>query len=414
MKQILQNVLDRIKPTEKEEKEVQDRIKFILNKINHNLKDAKAILGGSGIKGTWLKPANDADIFVKFNYKKYKSRSAEISAILENTLKKKSMKVTKLHGSRDYFQIIKQGFTFEIVPILDIKKAELAKNITDVSPLHADWVNKKGKKIKDDIRLLKQFCKSVGIYGAESYINGFSGYICEILTIHYKGFINLVKNAAKWKDKTIIDTEKHWKGKNILMELNKSKILSPMIVIDPVQADRNAAAALSIEKFNNFREACKRFIRHPSEKFFEIKEISEEHLKKKAAKNTLILIDVEPKEGKKDVVGCKLLKSFEYIKKIIEKHDFKVLNNGWDWNKNALFYFIIKKEKLNNFIEREGPPLSNKIHVKNFKKFHSKTFVKNKKIYAKIKRPYLNPNDLVKGLAKDNYIKEKVNGIKIK
>ncbi|MBU1946044.1 MAG: CCA tRNA nucleotidyltransferase [Nanoarchaeota archaeon] len=414
MKQILQNILDRIKPTEKEEKEVQDRIKFILNKINHNLKDAKAILGGSGIKGTWLKPANDADIFVRFNYKKYKDRSSEISAILENTLKKKNLKVTKLHGSRDYFQIIKQGFTFEIVPILDIKKAELAKNITDVSPLHADWVNKKGKKIKDDIRLLKQFCKSVGIYGAESYINGFSGYICEILTIHYKGFINLVKNAAKWKDKTIIDTEKHWKGKNILMELNKSKILSPMIVIDPVQADRNAAAALSIEKFNNFREACKRFIRHPSEKFFEIKEISEEHLKKKAAKNTLILIDVEPKEGKKDVVGCKLLKSFEYIKKIIEKHDFKVLNNGWDWNKNALFYFIIKKEKLNNFIEREGPPLSNKIHVKNFKKFHSKTFVKNKKIYAKIKRPYLNPNDLVKGLAKDNYIKEKVNGIKIK
>ncbi|MBU0627567.1 MAG: CCA tRNA nucleotidyltransferase [Nanoarchaeota archaeon] len=414
MKQILQNILDRIKPTEKEEKEVQDRIKFILNKINHNLKDAKAILGGSGIKGTWLKPANDADIFVRFNYKKYKDRSSEISAILENTLKKKNLKVTKLHGSRDYFQIIKQGFTFEIVPILDIKKAELAKNITDVSPLHADWVNKKGKKIKDDIRLLKQFCKSVGIYGAESYINGFSGYICEILTIHYKGFINLVKNAAKWKDKTIIDTEKHWKGKNILMELNKSKILSPMIVIDPVQADRNAAAALSIEKFNNFREACKRFIRHPSEKFFEIKEISEEHLKKKAAKNTLILIDVEPKEGKKDVVGCKLLKSFEYIKKIIEKHDFKVLNNGWDWNKNALFYFIIKKEKLNNFIEREGPPLSNKIHVKNFKKFHSKTFVKNKNIYAKIKRPYLNPNDLVKGLAKDNYIKEKVNGIKIK
>ena len=33
-------------------------------------------------------------------------------------------------------------FTFEIIPILDIRKSEQAKNITDVSPLHAIWVKK--------------------------------------------------------------------------------------------------------------------------------------------------------------------------------------------------------------------------------------------------------------------------------
>ena len=247
MKNILDQVLKEIKPSKSEEKEIKNRIDGILKKINKELTDAKAILGGSGIKGTWLRNDNDADIFVKFNYNKYKDKSDELSGILEKNLKKRFKNIIKLHGSRDYFQINDKKNTNEIVPILNIKKAELAKNITDVSPLHANWVNKNGKKFKDDIRLLKQFCKSAKVYGAESYIQGFSGYICEVLTIYYKGFKNTLKEITKWKKKAIIDPEKYWKGKYILMELNKSKILSPLIVIDPVQRDRNANSGNSIE-----------------------------------------------------------------------------------------------------------------------------------------------------------------------
>ena len=99
---------------------------------------------------------------------------------------------------------------------------------------------------------------------------------------------------------------------------------------------------------------------------------------------------------------------------MLEKNDFKVIEHGWSWNKSALFYFIIKKEKLNDFIEREGPPLANTTHVQNFKKFHSKTFIKNKRVFAIIKREYLNPTDLIKNLLKDPYLKEKAKGMKIK
>ena len=88
MKTMLNKVLKKIKPNKKEEEEVKTKVNAILDKINHNLKDAKVILGGSGIKGTWLKDSYDADIFVKFNYKKYKDQSEELSNILEKTLKK--------------------------------------------------------------------------------------------------------------------------------------------------------------------------------------------------------------------------------------------------------------------------------------------------------------------------------------
>ncbi len=193
----LKEVLNEITPSKEEEKEIKNTVNSMLNRINKGLKGAKAELGGSGAKGTWLKQF-DVDFFVKFNYQKYKSKSDKLSDILEKHLKKKFKKIIRLHGSRDYFQIKEKGYTFEIVPILNINKAEEAINITDVSPLHAKWVLKH-KKYLDDIRLAKKFCKAAKVYGAESYIQGFSGYICEILAVYYKGFLPLVREAFEKK-----------------------------------------------------------------------------------------------------------------------------------------------------------------------------------------------------------------------
>ena len=134
----------------------------------------------------------------------------------------------KIHGSRDYFQLIYKKISFELVPILEIKNPENAKNITDVSPLHVYWVQKNIKKLYDDVRLLKQFFKANNIYGAESYINGFSGYICELLIIYYKGFQNTIKNIANWKQDIFIDIEKQYKNYKIAKKLfNPDKIRNP-------------------------------------------------------------------------------------------------------------------------------------------------------------------------------------------
>jgi len=261
MEKVLKEVLAEITPSQQEKEALKTKIDVFINIINKNLKDAKAILGGSGEKDTWLKGAHDADIFVKFNFAKYQDKSGQLSDILEKHLRKIFPTLSRLHGSRDYFQAQEQGFIFEVVPILDIKKAQQAKNITDVSPLHSAWVNK-FPKLKDEIRLTKSFCKAQSVYGAESYIQGFSGYICEILTIYYKSFSKLVNAALQWDDKVIIDVEKYYKNKDaVLFEMNKAKLHSPLILIDPVQKDRNAAAALSMEKFDLFRKAKWKILR---------------------------------------------------------------------------------------------------------------------------------------------------------
>jgi len=411
---LLKDVLKEIKPTKEEEKKVLDSVNSVLKRINKNLRYAKAVLGGSGEKGTWLKGLPDMDIFVLFDYERFKNKSNKLSDILEKRLRKSFHKLIRIHGSRDYFQIKEKDFTYEIVPILDIKKPEHAKNITDMSPLHTLWV-KKHKKFVDEIRLTKKFCKSADVYGAESYIQGFSGYICEILTVYYKGFLNLVRNAAKWREKVIIDIKGYYKNKDVLMELNKSKTYSPLIVIDPVQKDRNAAAALNKGKFEKFRLNCKNFLKKPSKTFFEEKKTTIEELRKKAKKNKLIIINIKVPKGKEDIVGCRLLKDLKLINKELINLDFKVKNFGWSWDKKdkAFFYFITDKKELPLEKEWAGPPLNEKEHVKVFKKKYKNIFIKKNRVYTILKRKFTKPENCVSSLIKDKTVKCKIKEVKI-
>ena len=242
---------------------------LFLRKLNSSLKEGKAILGGSGAKGTWLSGNHDMDIFVLYGYSKFRDKSPGLSNLLETVLKKafSGTKISRVHGSRDYFKLSFEGFNFEVVPILKISRAEQAINITDISPLHSRWVNKHAAKSKDDIRLLKRFCKAQNLYGAESYIGGFSGYVLEILIAHYGSFEKVLKASLKWKEKDIIDPSRFYKGREALFHINSSKLQSPLIVVDPVDKSRNAYAALSEDKFLRFKDTAKKYLHKPGEEF---------------------------------------------------------------------------------------------------------------------------------------------------
>ena len=404
----MEEILSKIKPSAKEKQNFNRTTKEFLSKLK--VKDAKAILGGSGAKGTWLSGNHDVDIFVLFDYSKFKSKSAELSDILEPKLKKAFGKVKRLHGSRDYFQISFERIIFEVVPILKISRSEQAVNITDISPLHAKWVNKKVLR-KEEVLLAKQFFRANRLYGAESHITGFSGYVLEILIAKYGTFEKLLKAAINWKMKEVIDTEKYYRGKNVLFELNKSKTTSPLIVIDPVDKSRNAAAALSNEKFSLLKKLAKQYLKKPNSSFFEKREVDHKDLLKATdmKKQNLVFLSIKPLAGKNDVVGTKLLKAFEFMKGKLEV--FGIVKADWDFD---YMYFISKKKELPKTELRMGPPTKMKEHVKAFKKEHKKTSIKNNRVVAevKIKNPKL--NDFVKNLVNEKYVKERVKKIETK
>jgi len=396
-------ILQEILPKKEEEKYVNDCTNQFLNKFN-SLKNIKFMVGGSYAKGTWLAGNKDVDIFARFNYEKYLDK--DISLELKKILNKKKIKFKVVHGSRDYFHIIKKNILFELVPVLDIKKASKAINVMDVSPLHVKYIkNKLNKKRSNDVRLLKQLCKANDFYGAESYIGGFSGYVLEILIGHYKSLNKLMKVAAKWKDKEVIDPAKHYKNSlTALRNINESKKISPLILIDPVQPDRNASSALSKKKYEKFISLAK--IYDGSESFFMKKEINLKDLK---GYNIFRLV---PLSGKKDIVGAKLLKSLEKIRKSLELKGFKIYDYGWKWDDNVYFWF--KTNNLDKFRKHYGPLKSYKKHLEVFKKkWKAKKFYYDKgKIYVKLKRDKTNSSEIIKDILKRKDVKNNFKSFK--
>src|SRR3989338_11526203 len=301
-------ILRKIKPSKIEGTILKIKINRFLGRLNKNLEGAEAILGGSVAKDTHLRGTSDVDIFVLYENNK------DISNRLEKSLKI-FKDVERLKGSRDYFQVMVYGLNFEIVPVLKIKNAKEAENITDVSPLHAEWVEKNTKKnLADEIRIAKTFCRAQGVYGAESYIRGFSGYVLEILTIYYGGFEKFLSFASRWKGQVILDPEKQLQSP--LKELNPAKITSPLIVVDPADKTRNASAVLSEQVFSLFIEVCKQYIKKPSLIYFT-------HQEKKIPSSAVIL-SVVPLEGKEDIVGAKILKVYEFLLMKLQEEGFEI------------------------------------------------------------------------------------------
>ncbi len=385
----MENILKSIVPNKIEQKEVHTKVKEFLTKLNL----LSAIPGGSFAKGTWLKGNHDIDIYVK-----YKTDKA-ISDKLEKSLKK--FKPTRVHGSRDYFQLTYKGLQFEIIPVVEIKHAKEAKNITDLSQLHVKYVKKHTTKtIQDQIRLAKYFFKVHNLYGAETHIRGFSGYCIELLVIYYGSFKGLIKAVRRWREKVILDPAHHYKNKQqITLMINKARQLAPLILIDPVHLERNAAAALTIKKFNDLIELANS--RHVS---FISKPFSLDALK------GFHVLRIEPVDGKRDVVGAKLVKVMEYIKQRSDSEGFLTKESGWYWGEIAYLYFKTTAH-LTPTKDQVGPFVHQKEHIVAFKRKHIHTFVKGDRVYAKVSRAHLHAEDFFNHIIKDPYITERVKTI---
>jgi tRNA nucleotidyltransferase (CCA-adding enzyme) len=388
---IFKEVLKKSNPSEEDLNYIEKNVDIFSKTIKENLKkfkiDAEIFVGGSFAKGTVIKKDNyDVDIFIRYN-KKYKNE--EIS-LLTSKILGKLKNVSVIHGSRDYFRInYEKNFFIELIPVKKIKNPKEYENITDLSYLHVKYINKKIKlkKSLDEIKIAKAFCYANNCYGAESYIGGFSGYSLELLVYHYKGFINFIRAMSKiGKEKEIIDIEKQFKNKkSVLMDLNSSKLKSPIILIDPTYKQRNVLAALSQETYEKFRKACKEFIKNPSLKHFEIKKIDIEKVKEDSLKKgqEFILIEAKTNKPEGDVAGSKLLKFYNHLNKEISLF-FIIKKKGFNYNnkKSARYFFVAERKKE---ILYSGPFTDDEKNSQNFKKEHKNVYETKKRLYAKEK-----------------------------
>ncbi len=384
--QILKEQIELIRPDKATLSNIQKITKEFCSelkkKLNKRKIKAEIFIGGSLAKNTLVKKNKyDVDIFVRFD-NKYEDK--KISKLLGSVLGKKSKKV---HGSRDYYQISENGIIIEIIPVLKVSIPAKAQNITDLSYSHVSYILKKikkNKRLSDEIMLAKTFCYAQNCYGAESYIHGFSGYALELLVCYYGNFLKFIKVVSKSniKNKIIIDSAGFYKNKNeVLRELNKSKLDSPIIVIDPTFKERNALASLRNKTFLKFKSACLDFLRNPNAKFFEKKDIGE--VLKKKYKEKLKRVSVKTTKQKGDIAGSKSEKFFRFFVHKLAR-EFKIKKSEFNYNEEkniAYFYFVLDKKK-DEIVK--GPHVTKVEDLTGFKKKHKKAFIKNHFAYVQV------------------------------
>jgi tRNA nucleotidyltransferase (CCA-adding enzyme) len=352
LKNVLDQAMDLVRPTERQTASMKRRVDAVTEKLESALKgkDADIFIGGSYGKGTWL-PGADVDVFVRFN-----PRYKNISDLLGKAVMKAFPKAKRVKGSRDYFQI--RGFEF--IPICRISKNSEARNITDFSPLHVDFVTKFLDNA-DEVRLLKAFCKAHGVYGAETHNHAFSGYVLELLTIAYGGFVHTLDELSNRQPKIHIDF-------GVQHDISGHKLKSPVIIHDPVQPGRNAAAALSYRNFYRFIYVAKRFLDEPSIEFFRDQTPTIQDIRTRSRRRGTKLFTRRLKaKGISNIFFAKLAKNLARIKSRCEANGFAVYDYGFvEAKKHADIYFEFSTLKTCRTRRHFGPPLHVDEHINDF------------------------------------------------
>ncbi|MDY6774034.1 MAG: tRNA CCA-pyrophosphorylase, partial [Candidatus Nanohaloarchaea archaeon] len=103
---------------------------------------------------------------------------------------------------------------------------------------------------KREVVLLKAFLRGQELYGSTLRVRGFAGYLCELLIAEYGSFLGLLEAVVDWDEEEMIDPEGHHDSlPNYLREKFSDEKL---VVIDPVDPERNVASVLSTENYARF------------------------------------------------------------------------------------------------------------------------------------------------------------------
>lgn len=375
---VLKGVLSQIRPSKDQKRKIETLARKSLSlasKFSRKYK-GKAMLAGSITRGTWLPDKMEFDAFVlfpeKMNEKQLERAGLEVGKKVIEALKGKWQ---LSYAQHPYVSGIVEGVDIDIVPAFEVKSAEQIKSAVDRTPFHVRFVEKRlVPRLADDVRLLKKMLKSANAYGADTRTDGFSGYVCELLIIHYKGFADFMKAARKWGPGEVIDMQNFYK-KGDLGKLRGQFKDQALILIDPTDRNRNTAAALSARNFFRLVKLAGEFSSKPSAELFfgkKLEPITEQELNETQLKRRteLIVLKFLPPRGVDDVVWPQLRKFAERLQGILEeaKYEFKVFGKDVFTDGKYIAAVLLEMEvpRLPAVQKRVGPSVFDKEDAKNF------------------------------------------------
>jgi len=448
---IFAQILKEITPTQKEIFLINDitvKLSNLLsqkaNKLNINYTTIEP-QGSTGIKQTQLKNDFDIDLFIGLDYKQFEVNYEGLS---KSKLKKESKKeflelcnnwilpsLTShefsnprlLYAEHPYVTVdfllnnIKVKIDIVIYFDLDLEYINIHGPITavDRSPWHGCFIKDElDIKQKNDVRLLKQFFKSCYCYGDKSPVGkvGFIGYSAELLIYYFNDLLNLFKNFKELDKKPLDYYNRNEKELEKIIHFQNDYL----IIVDPVDKNRNVASAISERAYKYCNQKIREFLKQPSPEFFNIKPIPEVNLlnKEDTLLSKIYIIELNNTNSNihYTINRDKLYSLGESIKFNGEKEFSHVERFGkiifevyFEDEKNQYNIAIYcEKPDISDRYIRKGPPIKEEKHAFNFKRKNPKYFEKQGFLWVETLREFSNfsefLNKFVKNRVPDNFI----------
>ena len=395
----LKSILLKIKPSKKEYRSLERFIRRLLKKTEKLSKEAKPIICGSAEKDTWLSKNNEIDLFLQFDPKLSKKELEKKGiSLAKKIVRELKGKYQISYAEHPYLKSKIGKYGVDIVPCYIIEDPEKIKSSVDRTPHHVKFV-KFNLKNPDEVRLLKQFCMANKCYGADVKTLGFSGYLCELLIIKYGSFEKLAKDASKWRAGYIITFG------NSTKEAAR-KLKGPLVVIDPVDRNRNVAAAVSVEKFYTFVDACKKFVKKPKRELFfppKPKSLPIGMISKQINKRGTYwyLIGFEKPKVVEDILYPQMKRCCKAVEKLLTQNGFRVLRCDFHCNKKCSLVYEMEIYQIPKITKNIGPDVYSR-HAEEFIRHYEKkkVFIENDKWVVEVERKFTDALDYLKNLTK--------------
>lgn len=216
----------------------------------------RATVQGSVAKGTWLAGSGDIDLFLLLD-PAYPEAQLERAAVDVGTAVLTDAR--RRYAQHPYLMGTFQGRQVDLVPAYAVGAASAKMSAVDRTPFHTAWVKATlTPEQQGEARLLKRWMKGTALYGAQTAIGGFSGYLVEVLVARFQSFRGVLKwLAADAKPRRIA-----------LGPDQVTDEVAVLVVVDPVDAGRNCAAAVQAELLERAREAATAYLEKPDARFF--------------------------------------------------------------------------------------------------------------------------------------------------
>lgn len=414
MQKILKKVLAKVKPSREELSRNKKMASEIISKIKKiEGSHIGVVLAGSLARETNLKGDHDLDIFVLFP-KKLKRDEFEREGLRIGKEVFRGHKWEEAYSEHPYVRGNINGFDVEVVPSYKIENTSEKISAVDRSPLHNKYLLEKLRPgHKDEIRLVRQFLKGIGCYGADLKVSSVPGYVTELLILKYGDFENFIKNAASWRNGEVIDIENYYKN----AEDARKKFDSHFIVVDPTDKNRNVAAALSFDQYCRVIAAARSFLKKPSINYFfgkKFKKWEIAYVKEALSEKELIAVRMPyPKNANSDIIYGQMKRFRKKMLNALEYSEFRVYH-GREWTDEKTEIIIIlelENLRIQEVTRRAGPEITQREHSEKFisvnKKIIAGPRIEQGRWVIEKKRKYWDANKLIGAFLKKEKSSEK-------